>query len=66
MKTKKIKELKESLAMGKIVDTETRYYVLLPTVEAVNSHPTSGGAGFAQRVHPKISEKVNTSRRGDN
>ena len=61
MKTKKIKELKESLAMGKKVYTETRYFVLLPTVEAhVNSHPTSGAAGFAQRVHPKISEKVNT------
>ena len=47
--------------MGKKVYTETRYFVLLPTVEAhVNSHPTSGAAGFAQRVHPKISEKVNT------
>ena len=45
--------------MGKKVDTETRYFVLLPTVEAhVNSHPTSGAAGFAQRVHPKISNTL--------
>ena len=51
--------------MGKKVYTKTRYFVLLPTVEAhVNSHPTSGAAGFAQRVHPKISEKVNTLGEG--
>ena len=61
MKTKKITELKESLELGKEVETETRYFVLLPTVKAHESyHPTSGAAGFAQRVHPKITEKINT------
>lgn len=57
----RINELKESLAAGKKVDTETKYYfVLLPTKEAHRSyHPTSGPAGFAQRVHPKIIEKIN-------
>ena len=40
--------------------TETKYFVLLPTKEAHESyHPTSGPAGFAQRVHPKIIEKIN-------
>ena len=59
-KARKINELKESLAAGKKVDTETKYFVLLPTKEAHGSyHPTSGPAGFAQRVHPKIIEKIN-------
>ena len=57
LKAKKITELKESLATGKKLETETKYFVLLPTKEAhANYHPTSGPAGFAQRVHPKIIE----------
>ena len=60
MKTRKITELKESLELGKKVETETRYFVLLSTVKAHESyHPTSGAAGFVQRVHPKIT-KINT------
>ena len=61
MKAKKIEELKESLATGKTIATQTKYFVLLPTREAHKSyHPTSGPAGFAQRVHPKIIDQVNT------
>ena len=53
-------ELKESLATGKKVETETKYFVL-PTKEAYGSyHPTSGPAGFSLRVHPKIIERINT------
>ena len=60
IKARKITELKESLAIGKKVETETKYFVLLPTKGAHGSyHPTSGAAGFAQRVHPKIIEKIN-------
>lgn len=60
IKARKITELKESLATGMKVETETKYFVLLPTKEAHESyHPTTGPAGFAQRVHPKIIEKIN-------
>ena len=60
IKAIKINELKESLAAGKKVDRNKIYFVLLPTKEAHGSyHPTSGPAGFAQRVHPKIIEKIN-------
>ena len=48
-KGKKNYRLKESLTTGKKVETETKYFVLLPTKEAHESyHPTSGLAGFAQ------------------
>ncbi len=60
-KATKMSALKLILLTGKEVETTTKYYVLLPTVQAHgNYHPTSGLAGFAQRVHPKITEKINT------
>ena len=40
--------------------TQTKYFILLPTKEAHgNYHPTTGPSGFAQRVHPRIIEKIN-------
>ncbi len=60
-KATKIAALKQVLLTGKEVETQKKYYVLVPTVQAHgNYHPTSGLAGFAQRVHPKITEKINT------
>ena len=61
IKAKKVTELKESLAMGKKLETVTKYFILLPTVEAHQKyHPTSGPAGIALKVHPKIIDKINT------
>lgn len=46
--------------MDKEVETTKKYFVLLPTKQAhENFHPTLGVAGFAQRVHPKIIERIN-------
>lgn len=61
-KAKQITELKQLLThTGEDVETETKYYVLLPTEQAhENYHPTSGLAGFAQRVQPKFIEKIST------
>ena len=36
-----------------------KYHVLLPTEEAHHSfHETKGAAGYAQRIHPKLVEKI--------
>ena len=59
----KVTELKESLAMGKKLEVVTKYFILLPTVEAhQNYHPTSGAAGIrrALQVHPWVIDKINT------
>ncbi len=60
-KATKMAALKKVLVSGEEVETTTKYFVLLPTVQAHGKyHPTSGLAGFAQKVHPKITEKINT------
>ena len=61
VKTKKVTELKESLATSKTLETVTSHFILLPTAEAhENSYPTSGAAGIALKVHPKIIDEINT------
>ena len=41
------------------VKSEKRYSVVLPTKEAHHSaHPTEGAIGYAQRIHPKLVEKI--------
>ena len=52
-------QLKQDLASLKLVRRENKYYVSLPTQEAHQSHPVGPGvAGFAQKVHPKIADKI--------
>ena len=60
---KKLKESKQKkldeLHAATEVKTEKRYYVVLPTREAHHSvHPTEGAIGYAQRMHPKLVEKI--------
>ena len=51
--------LQEALSQRKSLQTCTKYHVLLPTEEAHHSfHETKGAAGYAQRMHPKLTEKV--------
>lgn len=55
----KMTQLKQDLASLKSVRRENKYYVSLPTQEAHQSHPVGPGvAGFAQKVHPKIADKI--------
>ena len=38
---------------------EKKNYIVLPTKEAHHSvHPTEGAIGYAQRMHPKLAEKI--------
>ena len=60
IKKEKLAQLHESLSSGEPVKTSTKYHVLLPKEEAHHSsHETRGAAGYAQRIHPKLIEKIN-------
>ena len=49
----------EQLRAASEMKTEKRYYIVLPTKEAHHSvHPTEGAIGYAQRMHPKLAEKI--------
>jgi len=59
MKRNQCYELQKALRSGTKVDTQTKYFVLLPGIKAHEAfHPTSGAACFAQKIHPKLVEKV--------
>ena len=58
-KKKKLAQLLNAIACGEPVKITTKYHVLLPTEEAHHSfHETKGAAGYAQRIHPKLVEKI--------
>ena len=58
-KREKLAKLQHAVTYGEPVKTITKYHVLLPTEEAHHSiHETKGAAGYAQRVHPKLVEKI--------
>ena len=41
------------------MNTTTRYYVVLPREEAHHAfHETQGAAGYGQRIHPKLVDKI--------
>jgi len=55
----KLAQLQNTVACGESVKTTTKYQVLLPTEEAHHSfHETKEAAGYAQRIHPKLVEKI--------
>ena len=58
-KREKLVQLQNEIACGKPITTSTKYHVLLPAEEAHHSsHQTRGAAGYAQRIHPKLTEKI--------
>ena len=58
-KKEKLQQLQLALANNKQVNKTTKYHVLLPTEEAHHAfHQTHGAASYAQRVHPKLIEKI--------
>ena len=49
----------DQLRAASTVKSEQRFFVVLPTKEAHQSvHPTEGPIGYAQRMHPKLAEKI--------
>ena len=58
-KKENLNRLHQSLAENENVRAVTRYHILLPEEEAHHAfHPTHGPASYAQRVHPKLIEKI--------
>lgn len=55
----KLKNLEKVFNSEESTTINYKYHVLLPTEEAHHSfHQTRGPAGYAQRIHPKLIEKV--------
>ena len=58
-KKEKLQQLNQALANNKQVNRTIKYHVLLPTDEAHHAfHQTHGASSYAQRVHPKLIEKI--------
>ena len=58
-KKEKLAQLYKLLCCGEVVKTNAKYHILLPMEEAHHSfHETRGAAGYAQRIHPKLVEKI--------
>ena len=51
--------LQKTLTSEVSTTINTKYHVLLPSEEAHHSfHQKRGPAGYAQRIHPKLTEKI--------
>ena len=51
--------MRVDLTIGDKVQSQSRYYVSLPTEEAHhNTHPTRGAHLMAQRVNPYVAQKI--------
>ena len=58
LKEEKIRILRNDIEKG-IAKSVRKYYVSLPSAEAHHTtHPTGGVYGMAQKVHPKLLEKI--------
>ena len=59
LKEDKMTRLKTALSMKDNVKSVKKYFVSLPTSEAHNkTHPTGAIAGAAQKIHPLLSQKI--------
>ena len=50
--------LRKAIAKGDDIRTISKYFVCLPSEAAHSGHPTGSSGGFAQRIHPLLSEKI--------
>ena len=54
-----LSQLQNAFLKAKALNTMIKYHGLLPTEEAHHSfHETKGASGYAQRIHPKLIEKI--------
>ena len=59
LKEDKMTRLKTALSMKDNVKSVKKYFVSLPTSEVHNKiHPTGAIAGAAQKIHPLLSQKI--------
>ena len=57
--TEKLCELRDVTSKGIPLNSIMQYYVILPGEEAHHEyHETHGAASYAQRIHPKLVEKI--------
>ena len=58
-KKDKLTQLRDAASQGKKLNSIVKYYVCLPEEEAHHGyHQTHGAASYAQRIHPKLIEKI--------
>ena len=58
-KQDKLSELRDANVQNKSTNSITKYYVIFPEEEAHHAfHQTHGAASYAQRIHPKLIEKI--------
>jgi len=50
--------LRKAIAKGDDICTISKYFVCLPSEATHSGHPTASSGGFAQRIHPLLSEKI--------
>ena len=56
---KALDKLRKALESGEKVNTDTKYFVSLPSIDAHSGDPLGCNAcGFAQRIHPLVTQKI--------
>ena len=58
LREKKLQELKSCLDAQMPVQSETKYFVSLPTNEAHSEHPVGKAAIHVQKIHPQVAQKI--------
>ena len=59
MRADKLKSLWDAVTSGESIKSISRYHISLPTEEAHHqTHQTGGMHGMAQRMHPKLAQKI--------
>ena len=58
LRKNKLELLRQAIAKGDEIHTIAKYFVSLPLEAAHSGHPTGSSGGFAQRIHPLLSEKI--------
>ena len=57
-KRENLSQLRDTLAKSKPLHFNKKYFVILPSKEVHQYHKTHGAASYAQRLHPKLIEKI--------
>ena len=58
LKQEKLQELYKALSSGKELTRVKKFFVSLPTEAAHTGHIVGAKGGFAQRMHPRLTQKV--------
>ena len=59
LKKERLAQIQKAIEQNQELRVKNKYYILLPTEEAHHSfHETKGAAGYAQKIHPKLIEKI--------